>query len=119
MPNIPLFIPFLAPLLISFTLFSLLSYLYLTYRKRFLGIWTAAWALWSLRIGYVAFLEPTQQYTAGDNFVVILGMTYAALILLGAFELGSRRVMKAGLPLAGLGISINAFFSSTAPVLMF
>ena len=110
---------FLLPLLISFTLFSLFSYLYLTYRMRFLGIWTAAWALWSLRVGYVAFLEPMQRYTAADSFAVILGVSYITLILLGAAELGSRQVMKVGLPLAVFGVSFNAFFSSTGPVLLF
>ncbi len=98
MSNIPLIFPYAAPLLVSCTLTVLFLYLYLTYRVRFLGIWTAAWALWSIRIGYVAFLQDMQS-GRGDIFTIIIISMYGTLILLGAAELGGQRVIKIWLPL--------------------
>lgn len=97
--------------MVSSMLSFLFLYLYLTYRSRFLGIWTAAWALWSLRIGYVAFLQDFQSGRA-DFFSIIIGSAFGTLILLGAAKLGGQRVIKIWLPLIIFGIVFRGVASS-------
>ncbi len=111
MSNIPSIFPYVAPLVFSITLSVLFLYLYLTYRLRYLGIWTAAWTLWSLRMGYAILLQDTLS-ESGGNFLLILILSYTTLILLGAAELGGQRVMKVWLPLAVFAFVIRIAASS-------
>ena len=112
MTNVPSFLPTLAPLIVSFTLFALFLYLYLTYKRRFIGIWTAGWALWTLQLGIVSYYKLTD-YSGGIGLVLVLGLAYTTLILLGAAALDDRPVLKIWLPLAALGILFYEFASAT------
>ncbi len=75
------------PFVSALTLLIVFGALYLTYRERFLAIWMAAWAVWTLRYIYGMAGGGTDTTT-----LHLLVIARAVLMLWGAYELDRRRL---------------------------
>lgn len=91
MADIPSF-AFAPPLVGALTLSFLFLYLWLVYRRRFLGLWTAAWTLWFVRLAY-GVVTGGMEVGSSDPVPRVIAMTYTTFVLLGAAEFSGRRVL--------------------------
>lgn len=73
------------------SLASVFGYLWLVDRRRWLGLWTAAWALWFVRLAWGS-VTGGMGVGSGDAVPPILAMTYTTFVLLGAAEFSERRL---------------------------
>ena len=90
MSDIPLS-AFAPPLVGALSLAGLFGYLWLVDRQRWLGLWTAAWVLWFVRLAWGSMVGG-MRVGSGDATARVLAMTYTTFVLLGTAAFSGRRL---------------------------
>ncbi len=100
---------FVTPMVSSLTLFLLFLYLTINYKERFLGLWTAAWGVWFVRLGFSA-IEQDNFYGSSTVYIhSFLVLVYTTLVLLGAADLSKQSVLKYWIPLGVAALLFRYF----------